>query len=158
MENSKADLEDPHQNILVSFKHASTRSLVSLKNLFLNWLPFSVKAIMFRLHDSLKVRCKMGMEPTGERDSDAYSKKMVEAKDELAQLQAELNNVLVKLCLRALRVFQSTRPEPLRPGEIALIVNNELVKGVLYDLNTQPSIDAIAKAAKEEWAKESAKQ
>jgi hypothetical protein len=110
--------------------------------------------IMSRLHDSLKERCKMSMEPTGKRDSIAYSKKMVEAKDELGQLQAELNNVLVKFCLRALRVFQSTRPEPLRPGEIALIVNNELVKGVLYELNLQPSIDAIAKAAKEEWAKE----
>ncbi len=96
----------------------------------------------------------MSMEPTGERDSDAYSKKMVEAKDELGQLQAELNNVLVKMCLRALRVFQSTRPEPLRPGEIALIVNNELVKGALYELNLQPSIDAIAKAAKEQWAAE----
>jgi hypothetical protein len=98
------------------------------------------------------------MEPTGERDSDAYSKKMSEAKDELGQLQAELNNVLVKLCLRALRVFQSTRPEPLRPGEIALIVNNELVKGVLYELNLQASIDAVAKAAKEAWAKEQQKQ
>jgi hypothetical protein len=96
----------------------------------------------------------MSMEPTGERDSDAYSKKMVEAKDELGQLQAELNNVLVKMCLRALRVFQSTRTEPLRPGEIALIVNNELVKGALYELNLQSSIDAIAKAAKETWAKE----
>jgi len=54
-------------------------------------------------------------------------------------------------------VFQSTRPEPLRPGEIALIINNEIVKGVLYDLNTQPSIDATAKAAKEAWAKEQKK-
>jgi len=99
----------------------------------------------------------MSMEPTGERDSDAYSKKMLEAKDELGQLQAELNDVLVRFCLRALRVFQSTRPEPLRPGEIALIINNELVKGVLYDLNLQPSIDAIAKAAKEAWAKEQQK-
>ena len=100
----------------------------------------------------------MSMEPTGERDSDAYSKKMSEAKDELTQLQDELNCVLVKMCLRALRVFQSTRPEPLRPGEIKLIVNNELVKGVLYDLNLQPSIDAIATAAKEAWAKENVKQ
>jgi len=99
----------------------------------------------------------MSMEPTGERDSDAYSKKMLEAKDELGQLQAELNDVLVRFCLRALRVFQSTRPEPLRPGEIALIINNELVKGVLYDLNLQPSIDAIAKAAKDAWAKEQQK-
>ncbi len=83
---------------------------------------------------------------------------MVDAKDELTQLQDELNNVIVKFVLRALRVYQSTRPEPLRPGEIALIVNNELVKGLLYDLNTQPSIDALAKAAKEAWAKETAKQ
>jgi hypothetical protein len=99
----------------------------------------------------------MSMEPTGKRDSVAYSKKMNEAKDELTQLQDELNNVMVKFAMRALRVFQSTRPEPLRPGEIALIVNNEIVKGVLYDLNTQPSIDAIAKAAKEAWAKEQKK-
>ncbi len=99
----------------------------------------------------------MSMEPTGKRDSVAYSKKMNEAKDELTVLQEELNNVMVKFALRALRVYQSTRPEPLRPGEIALIINNELVKGVLYDLNLQPSIDALAKAAKEAWAKEQKK-
>lgn len=96
----------------------------------------------------------MSMEPTGERDSEAYSKKMLEAKDELERLQEELNNVLVKFCLRALRVYQSTRPEPLRPGEIALIINNELVKNVLYDLNQQPSIDEVIRLAKEAWAKE----
>ncbi len=100
----------------------------------------------------------MSMEPTGKRDSVAYSKKMNEAKDELTQLQEELNNVMIKFALRALRVFQSTRPEPPRPGEIALIVNNEIVKGVLYDLNLQPSIDAIAKAAKEAWAEEQKKK
>jgi hypothetical protein len=99
----------------------------------------------------------MGMEPTGERDSDAYTKKMLEAKDELSQLQEELNNVIVKFVLRALRVYQSTRPEPLRPGEIALLVNNEL-KNVLYDLNAQPNIDALAKLSKEAWAKETTKQ
>jgi len=95
----------------------------------------------------------MGMEPTGERDSTAYSKKMAEAKDELTQLQDELNSVIVKFVLRTLRVYQSTRPEPLRPGEIALLVNNEL-KNVLYDLNTQSNIDALAKIAKETWANE----
>jgi len=99
----------------------------------------------------------MSMEPTGERDSDAYSKKMVQAKDELSQLQAELNNVLVKFCLRALRLLLGPFFYSLRPGEIALIINNELVKGVLYELNLQPSIDEIAKTAKEAWAKEQIK-
>ncbi len=95
----------------------------------------------------------MSMEPTGERDSVAYSKKMNEAKDELTLLQDELNNVMVKFVLRALRVYQSTRPEPLRPSEIALLVNNEL-KNVLLDLQAQPNLDALAKMAKEQWAKQ----
>lgn len=98
----------------------------------------------------------MSMEPTGERDSDAYSKTMNQAKDELGELQDELNNLMVKFVLRALRVYQSTRPEPLRPGEIALLVNNEL-KNVVLDLSAQPNLDALAKMAKEEWAKQQKK-
>lgn len=95
----------------------------------------------------------MSMEPTGERDSIAYSKKMVESKDELTQLQEELNNVIVRFVLRALRIYQSTRSEPLRVNEIALLVRNE-IKNVLTDLNDQTNTDAIAKMAKETWAKE----
>jgi hypothetical protein len=33
------------------------------------------------------------------------------------------------------------------------LVGNEL-KNVLYDLNAQPNLDALAKAAKEAWAKQ----
>jgi asparagine synthetase A len=98
----------------------------------------------------------MSMEPTGKRDSVAYSKKMNEAKDELSVLQDELNNVMVKFVLRALRIYQSTRPEPLRPSEITLLVNNEL-KNALLDLQAQPNVDALAKTAKEAWAKEQKK-
>lgn len=93
------------------------------------------------------------MEPTGKRDSDAYSKKMTQSKDELTELQAELNSVLVRFVLRALRVYQSTRPEPLRFNEIALLVRNE-IKNVLTDVNDQANTDNIAKLAKEAWAKE----
>ncbi len=93
------------------------------------------------------------MEPTGKRDSNAYSKKMVESKDEMTELQAELNNVLIRFVLRALRIYQSTRPEPLRVNEIALLVRNE-IKNVLTDLNDQANTDNIAKMAKEAWAKE----
>jgi hypothetical protein len=64
----------------------------------------------------------MKMEPTGKRDSDAYSKKMTESKDELTELQSELNSVVVRFVLRALRVYQSTRPEPLRVNEIAFVI------------------------------------
>ncbi len=59
---------------------------------------------------------------------------------------------MVQFVLRALRVFQSTRPEPLDPAEIALLVKNEL-NNVFTDLTAQPNLDALAKMAKEEWAK-----
>ncbi len=94
------------------------------------------------------------MEPTGKRDSDAYSQKMTHSKDELTELQDELNNLMVRFVLRALRVYQSTRPEPLRVNEIALLVKNE-INNVLGDLTQQTNTDNIAKLAKEAWAKES---
>ena len=93
------------------------------------------------------------MEPTGKRDSVAYSKKMTESKDELTELQSELNSVVVRFVLRALRVYQSTRPEPLRVNEIALLVRNE-INNVLADLNAQANTENLAKLAKEAWAKE----
>jgi hypothetical protein len=93
------------------------------------------------------------MSEDGKWDSASYSQKMKEGQNELFELQNQLNDVMVKFVLRALRVYQSTRPEPLRPGEVALLVNNEL-KNVLYDLQAQPNLDALAKAAKEAWAKE----
>ena len=98
----------------------------------------------------------MSMEPTGKRDSDAYSKKMSKAKDELTILQEELNNVMVKFVLRALRIYQSTRPEPLRPNEVALLVRNE-INNSIADLTTQPNTELLAKMAKEAWAKENKK-
>ncbi|MDR0373336.1 MAG: hypothetical protein LBI79_07270 [Nitrososphaerota archaeon] len=93
------------------------------------------------------------MASEGNWDSTTYSQKMKDGQNELFELQTQLNDVMVKFVLRALRVYQSTRPEPLRPGEIALLVNNEL-KNVLYDLQAQPNLDALSKAAKDAWAKE----
>ncbi|MCL2359557.1 MAG: hypothetical protein LBH74_05990 [Nitrososphaerota archaeon] len=93
------------------------------------------------------------MASQGNWDSTNYSQKMKDGQNELFELQNQLNDVMIKFILRALRVYQSTRPEPLRPGEIALLVNNEL-KNVLYDLQAQPNLDALAKVAKEAWAKE----
>jgi hypothetical protein len=93
------------------------------------------------------------MASQGNWDSTNYSQKMKDGQNELFELQNQLNDVMIKFVLRALRVYQSTRPEPLRPGEVALLVNNEL-KNVLYDLQAQPNLDNLAKTAKEVWAKE----
>ncbi len=83
-------------------------------------------------------------------DSKAFSDKMEDSKNELLDLQNELNNLMVKLCLRALRVYQATRPEPLRTGEIALLIKNEL-NFAIADLTAQTNLDEITKIVKEKW-------
>jgi hypothetical protein len=93
------------------------------------------------------------MAEEGNWDSKGFSKKMKESKNELTELQEELNNIMVRFCMRALRVYQSTRPEPLRPGEMALLIRNEL-NNVIADLTAQPNLDGITKLVKEDWAKE----
>ncbi len=93
------------------------------------------------------------MAEEGNWDSKGFSKLMKNSKNELSDLQNELQCVMVKFCMRALRVYQSTRPEPLRPGEIALLIKNEL-NNVIVDLTAQPNLENITKLVKEEWAKE----
>jgi hypothetical protein len=93
------------------------------------------------------------MAEEGKWDSKAFSKKMKDSKNELLELQDELNNLMVRFCMRALRVYQATRPEPLRPSEIALLIKNELNNSIA-DLTAQANLDNITKLVKEEWAKQ----
>ena len=106
------------------------------------------------MHDLYEtVRIGKEMDEKRNWDSKGFSKLMKDSKNELVDLQNELNNVMIKFCLRALRVYQSTRPEPLRPNEIALLIRNEL-NNVIADLTSQPNLDNITKLVKEEWANE----
>ena len=93
------------------------------------------------------------MTEQGKWDSTGFDKLMKDSKIELVDLQNQLNNIMVKFCLRALRIYQATRPEPLRPNELALLVKNELNNAVL-DLSAQANLDNIMKLAKEEWLKQ----
>lgn len=86
-------------------------------------------------------------------DSTGYDKFLKDSKTELTELQNELNNLMVRFILRALRIYQATRPEPLRPNEVSLLVRNELNNAVA-DLTAQPILDNIMKLAKEEWQKQ----
>ena len=93
------------------------------------------------------------MAEEGKWDSKSFDKLMKNSKNELLNLQNELQDVMVRFCMRALRVYQSTRPEPLRPGEISLLIKNEL-NNVIADLTAQANLDDITKLVKEEWAKQ----
>ncbi len=90
----------------------------------------------------------------GNWDSASFDKKMKDSKNELTELQNELQDLMVRFCLRALRVYQATRPEPLRPNEVSLLVRNEL-NNAIADLTAQPNLDNIIKLAKEEWVEQS---
>jgi len=88
----------------------------------------------------------------GKWDSTNFAQKMKDSKNELTDLQKHLNELMVQFTLRALRVYQATRPEPLRQGEIAMLIRNEL-NNAIADLTAQSNIDAITSMAKDEWAK-----
>ncbi len=90
----------------------------------------------------------------GKWDSTTFSQKMKDSKNELSELQNELQDLMIKFCLRALRVYQATRPEPLRPNEVSMLVRNEL-NNAIADLTAQPNLDNIMKLAREEWLKQS---
>ncbi|MGD0406844.1 MAG: hypothetical protein ABSB10_09380 [Candidatus Bathyarchaeia archaeon] len=89
----------------------------------------------------------------GKWDSTGFDQLMKDSKNELLDLQNQLQNLMVKFCLRALRVYQATRPEPLRPNEVSLLTKNEL-NNAIADLTAQTSMDNIVKLVREEWAKQ----
>jgi hypothetical protein len=93
------------------------------------------------------------MAEEGKWDSKGFDKLMKNSKNELVDLQNQLQNLMVKFCMRALRVYQSTRPEPLRPNEVSLLIRNEL-NNAIADLTAQTNLDNITKLVKEEWAKQ----
>ncbi len=93
------------------------------------------------------------MTEEGKWDSNSFDKLMKNSKSELSDLQNEQQNLMIKFCLRTLRVYQATRPEPLRPSEVALLIKNEL-NNVIADLTAQSNLDNIAKLVKEEWIKQ----
>ena len=93
------------------------------------------------------------MTEEGKWDSTGFDKLMKDSKNELVALQNQLQNLMVKFCLRALRVYQATRPEPLRPNEVSLLTKNEL-NNAINDLTAQTSMDNIVKLVKEEWTKQ----
>ena len=93
------------------------------------------------------------MTEEGKWDSTGFDQLMKDSKNELLDLQNQLQNLMVKFCLRALRVYQATRPEPLRPNEVSLLTKNEL-NNAIADLTSQTSMDNIVKLVREEWAKQ----
>lgn len=82
-----------------------------------------------------------------------FDQLMKESHAELLSLRIELQNLLVKFGLRALKTYQAARNYPLRPNEIASLVKYE-IENAVHDVSEQDSKDAIVKQARLEWEKQ----
>jgi len=86
-------------------------------------------------------------------NSENFDQLMKESHDELLKLRIELQNLMVKFGMRALKTYQAARNEPLRSTEIASLVKYE-IENAIHDVSEQDSKDAIIKQAKLEWEKQ----
>ena len=85
-------------------------------------------------------------------DQESFDQKMKESLDELSSLRMELQNLLVKFGLRALKTYQAARNYPLRANEIARLVKYE-IENAIQDVSEQNSKDTIIKQTRIEWEK-----
>jgi hypothetical protein len=89
-------------------------------------------------------------------NSENYAQMMRESREELVRLKEQLQNMMVKFGLRALKLYQTGRNEPLKPIELASLVKYEL-DNAIRDLSEPDSIDSIIKKTKIEWTKQQEK-
>ncbi len=84
--------------------------------------------------------------------SENFDKLMKESRKELVDLRVQLQRLLVKFGLRALKTYQAARNDPLRPIEVASLIKYEL-DNVITDVAEPNSIDSIIKQTRLEWEK-----
>ena len=87
------------------------------------------------------------------QEQKSFDKAMKQSQNELTELRAQLQSLLVKFGLRALRTYQAARSEPLKPNEINQLVRYEL-NNVIGDLSEKNALDPIINQARLEWEKQ----
>ncbi len=86
-------------------------------------------------------------------ENKSFDEAMSNSKNELEALRTELNAVMVKCGLRALRLYQTGKNFPLKPMEIKSLVKYEL-DNVLADLTQPNNIEAIIQKTALDWEKQ----
>ena len=86
----------------------------------------------------------------------SFDEAMSESKNELEGLRMQLNDLMVKFGLRALRLYQTGKNFPLKPMEIKSLVKYEL-DNVIADVSQPDNIDSIIKKTALEWQKQQEK-
>ncbi|MCW4009661.1 MAG: hypothetical protein NWF05_03455 [Candidatus Bathyarchaeota archaeon] len=89
---------------------------------------------------------------TDPQKSKEYSQTMTDLASELEVLRGELQSLMVRFGLRALKLYQTGTPEPLLPNQMSYLIKYELTNAI-QDLSAPSNIEAIIKQTKEEWQK-----
>ncbi len=84
--------------------------------------------------------------------SKEYSQNMRELANELETLRTELQSLMVRFGLRALKLYQTGTPEPLQSPQMSYLIKYELTNAI-QDLSAPANIEDIIKQTKEEWKK-----
>jgi hypothetical protein len=83
-------------------------------------------------------------------DQTTFDRKMQDSQTELTALRTQLQSLLVKFGLRALRTYQAARNLPLKSSEIENLVKYE-VENVAGDLTEKNALSLIINQVKQEW-------
>jgi len=76
--------------------------------------------------------------------------------NELETLRSELQKLMVKFGLRALKLYQTGTNEPLQLQQMSYLIKYELTNAIA-DLSEGKSIEAIITQTKAEWEKQQKK-
>jgi hypothetical protein len=83
-------------------------------------------------------------------DQTTFDRKMQDSQTELTALRTQLQSLLVKFGLRALRTYQAARNLPLKSSEIENLVKYE-IENVAGDLTEKNALSLIINQVKQEW-------
>jgi len=77
---------------------------------------------------------------------------MTELASELETLRVELQNLMIRMGLRALKLYQTGTSEPLQTQQMSYLIKYELTNAIA-DLQDPKNMEAIISQTKEEWKK-----
>jgi hypothetical protein len=89
---------------------------------------------------------------TDPQKSKEYSQTMTELAGELETLRAELQNIMVRMGLRALKLYQTGTSEPLQAQQMSYLIKYELTNAIA-DVQEAKNMETIITQTKEEWKK-----
>jgi hypothetical protein len=90
---------------------------------------------------------------TDPKKSKEYSQTMTDRANELETLRTELQSLMVRFGLRALKLYQTGTSEPLQSPQMSYLIKYELTNAIA-DLQEPKAMEAIINKTKEEWKKQ----